>query len=313
MILTKSDMQEILSNYNLGDFKKFGEVAKNDVISLCQAIYTTKKKVFMKLTHVRANKVIQSLNVARALWEKGYPVYEIFLTKNKKTFAIHKKRPVVLMEFANIPKIKDWPILSVEQMKDYAKQLARFHILTKKMKLEPTYAGSHRNMKGLINTFYKEKLPTFAKQTLKSMKEEMPGTICKNGEYKSGYFSEYSPGHDYFKKNKVSYVIDWEIGRDHAYYDIGGALVTCFSKKGLSYKKLRTFIKSYNKARPLSKWEKDHLYEALKFGAFKYSTWNLVSLETGDIKKPNKITTSDLGTAIYMINLTKEEFNKKLK
>lgn len=312
---SKKDIQKILSHYNLGDFKKFGIITKNDVISLSQVIYTTKKKIFMKIIRTKPEETIQSLNVAFNLWKKGYPVYEIYQTKKNKTFLTYKKYHIVLMEFAKIPAIKEWPSITLEKMKDYAKQLVRFHILTKSMRLNPIYTGSFKDIQNLINKFYKREkdLPNFAYKIISSMKKEIPDVLCKSGEYKSGYFSEYNPGHVYFKKNKVNYVIDWEIGKDYSYYDIGSSAIACFTKKGLSYKKLRVFLREYNKVRKLSKWEKKHIYEAIKFGAFKYSVWNLIDLKTGDLKKITRIKTSDLSVANYMVSLSKEEFNKKLK
>jgi len=32
-----------------------------------------------------------------------------------------------------------------------------------------------------------------------------------------------------FENNKVKYVIDWDIGKEHAFYDYGSSLVACFS------------------------------------------------------------------------------------
>lgn len=315
MKLTKEDMDNILKNYNIGTFKKFGKVAKNDVISLSQIVYTTKNKVFMKVCNARHDDVIQSLKVASSLWKKGFPVYEVFLTKDNKKFFNYKKHPIVFLEFIDIPIIEDWPMISEKQMKDYARQLARFHNLTKKIKLKQTSAGSHKDISGLISKFYKKRksLPTFAQEALSFMKKQMPKTLCKAGEYKSGYFSEYNPGHVYFNKNKVSYVIDWEIGRNYSYYDLGSSLIACFLGNKISYKKIKTFIKEYNKSRTLSKWEKDHLYEALTFGAFKYNIWNLIDLKTGYLKKPDKIKKSDLDQVYCIMDLSKDKFLKKIK
>jgi len=148
------------------------------------------------------------------------------------------------------------------------------------------------------------------------MNNEMKKLKCKSGEKKTGYFSEFNPGHVIFRGNKVKWVIDWEIGYDYRFYDWGSSLVGCFDEKTgkLSYGQVREFIKSYNSIQKLSKWEKEHIYEGLLFGVFKYGVWGLIDLDAGGFaKNSNKVDMSDVNKVLYMMNVPKEEFSEMIK
>ena len=145
------------------------------------------------------------------------------------------------------------------------------------------------------------------------MEKEIKLIKCPRNEYLTGYYSEFNPGHVIFKNNKVKYVIDWEIGRENAFFDYGGSMASCFSLDGkkLSHKKLKEFLKGYDKERPLSKWEKDNLFNALKFGILKYGVWGFIDLKTGKmVDSERKIDKTDLNKVNFLMNT---DINKLFK
>ena len=71
---------------------------------------------------------------------------------------------------------------------------------------------------------------------------------------------------------------------------------------------------AYNKERPLSNWEKTHLFEAFKFGVIKYGSWEFADLKTGDIfEKEKDIDQSGLNKVRYLMSLDKISFNKMIE
>ncbi|MFH1890229.1 MAG: hypothetical protein ABIJ91_01525 [Candidatus Kuenenbacteria bacterium] len=93
-------------------------------------------------------------------------------------------------------------------------------------------------------------------------------------------------------------------------------MTACFSSDGnkLYPKKLKEFISAYDTERPLSSWEKKHLFEAFKFGILKYGIWGFVDLKTGNIvEKENKIDQDELNRVKFLMTLDKIPFNKMIK
>ncbi|MBR9704568.1 hypothetical protein GOV12_04095 [Candidatus Pacearchaeota archaeon] len=312
----KTDIENILRKYNLGKFKKFGKILKNDRVSFCQVIHTSKKKVFMKVFRIFGTHIKQGLIVASYMEKKGFPTYETYQSKQNKSYIIYKKIPIALLEYINIRARDDWPVINNSQMKSYSQGLARFHIDTKNLNLKKIPHGNFKDIKKRIKIFYKirEKKNKKIQKILEFMKENISNTKCPNKEYKSGYYSEYNPGHVFFSGSKIKYVIDWAIGYDNAYYDFGSSMVACFSKNGkkLNYMKLRTYIYEYNKIRKLSSSEKEHIYEALLFGICKYGVWGLNDLKKGKIASDKEICKDGVNRVLFIMNLSKKEFDLRL-
>jgi len=318
MKLTKQDMDNILNNYNLGKFKKFGKIMKDDKVSYGRIIYTSKKKVFMKIFRLFDTSIRQGLIVSSELHKKGFPTYEIYETENKKSSILYEGERIVFLEYLEIKDIKEWPDLSIEQIRDFSKQLAIFHKHTSKMKLKNTFHGGHNDLNQLIKKAFRLR-KRYNKKIQKAiifMNNEIKKLRCKSGEKKAGYFSEFNPGHVRFNGNKVEWIIDWEIGYDYTFYDWGSSLESCFDekKKTLSYEQIKEFIKSYNSIQKLSRWEKEHIYEALLFGVFKYGVWGLIDLKTGGfVKDSKKVDMSVINKVLYMMEDNKENFRDIVK
>ena len=314
MKLTKKEMNEILINYDIGKFKKFGKIKKDDVVSFGQIIETTKGKFFMKIFRKFDNTIKQSIVVSENLRKKGFPTYKIYLTKSKGLYLNYKSNKIVFYEFIpNIP--QSWKNLNMKEIKDFGKTLAKFHKLTKKLKIKSSDSGTYEDIKKLIHKFYsrRKKFGKSTQKILEFMEKEIKLIKCPRNEYLTGYYSEFNPGHVIFKNNKVKYVIDWEIGRENAFFDYGGSMASCFSLDGkkLSHKKLKEFVKGYDKERPLSNWERHNLINALKFGILKYGVWGFIDLKTGKmVDSERKIDKTDLNKVNFLMNT---DINKLFK
>ena len=312
---SKEDMHLIFSKYNVGKFVSFGKVIKDDTVSLGQVIETSKGKVFMKVLRDFDLTKKQGLKVMYELGKKKYPVFKIYKSKKEELFVNYKKRSLALFEYVKIKEHMEWAPMNKKKVSEYSKMLAKFHLLTKNIKLKSANLGNLNNLKELVMKFYKKrkKYSKEYQEILNFMNNEIKTIQCPSKEYKTGYFSEFNPGHVIFERNKVKYVIDWEIGYDNAFYDFGSSMVGCFSNKGkkFSYDKLNEYVKSYNRIRKLSNWEREHIYEALKFGCLKYGIWEFADIKTSGMKEENNLDLEGIRMVKFLMNTSKEEFLKK--
>lgn len=150
---TKEEIEEILSNYNLGQFKSFGKIKKDDVVSFGQIIETTKGKFFMKVLRHFDEGIKQSLKVADILQKQNFPTYQTFSTKFAKLYLTYKNQQIIFYEF--IPNLKEkWKNLNIQEINDFGKTLAKFHKMTKPLKIKPTNSGTYENIKSLIHKIF---------------------------------------------------------------------------------------------------------------------------------------------------------------
>ena len=316
-LFSKKEINKILSNYNIGDFKKYGNIKKDDIVSFGQIIETTSGKYFMKVFKKFDKYIEQSVEINIFLKRKKFPTYDVFKTKLGKTYLDYNNQKIIFYEY--IPYLRaSWKNLNFYEIQDFGKTLGIFHRLTKDMKIHSKGVGGYANIKFLINDYY-VKRNRFGKEiqnVLEFMKNEISRLECPNGEYFTGYYSEFNPGHVKFKNNKLKYVIDWEIDKNYAFFDYGSSMIACFSPDGSKFypKKLKRFINSYSKERSLSNWELKHLFEAFKFGILKYGIWGFVDLQNGElVLKENQIDNDELNKIKFLMGLDKNLFYDMIK
>jgi len=92
----------------------------------------------------------------------------------------------------------------------------------------------------------------------------LPKAICHE---------ELGSQHCWFKNQSVYKIIDWDIGYNYMFYDLGTTLYfTCLhpKTKKISIPKMARVVYGYNLVRPLTQWEEDHIYECYLIGTLKY-------------------------------------------
>lgn len=304
-----NEIKEILNQYNIGQFKNFGDIKKNDENSFGQIIETTQGTLFMKVLRRFDDWILQSIKVAHELYEQGFPTYKTYLTKDGKVCLNYKDKDIIFYEY--IKNLEwEWKDLNIEEMHDFARILAKFHKLTKWLEIQSTTAGTYQNIKLLIDEIYTKRdiFDERIQNIISYMKTEIVWLTCPENEYVTGFYSEYNPGHVLFENNKVKYVIDWDIGKESAFYDYGSSMVACFSVDWTKFypEKLKEFVIAYDKERPLSDWERNNLFNSFKFGVIKYWAWRFVNLDTKEIN-PHQLNKLN-----YVMNLNKETFDNIL-
>ncbi|MFA5176191.1 MAG: hypothetical protein WC413_02950 [Candidatus Nanoarchaeia archaeon] len=317
MKLKKIEIKEILANYNLGEFKSFGKILKNDTVSLSQIIETTKGKFFLKVFRNFGLSDKQGLIVMYRLKKQGFPTFKVYSTKKKKLFISYQNNNIAIFEYVKIKEHTGWVSMNKEMIRDYAKTLAKFHVMTKNIKISQGERDDLSRLNRLANIFYKKRMNYSKKYQiyLNFILKEAKNIKIPKKEYTSGYYSEFNPGHVIFSKNKVKYVIDWTIDKDKSFLDFGGSAAACFSLDGtkFSYENFKEYVKSYDEVRKLSKWEKEHLYEAVKFGCLKYGLWAFADINTKGMTKEKNLDQKDINKIQFIMDTPKEMFLKRLK
>jgi len=248
-IFNKSEINEILENYNFGKFENFGKIKKNDNVSFGQIIKTTKGLFFMKVMRKFDKIIEQSLKICYDLRKLNFPTYQTYLTKDSNFVLKYKNNKIVFYEF--IPNLStEWNFLNGEQMEEFGRVLAKFHNLTKSIEIPyKKHDGNYDGIKNLTLKYHKDK-NRFSKRIqdiLDFAKFEISNLTLPENEFLTGYFSEFNPVHVQFENNKVFCVLDWTVGNEEAFYDIGSSMVLAFNKdnESVNFDKLNAFIKDF--------------------------------------------------------------------
>ncbi len=303
--MEKEDLKTILEQYNLGKLRSFKKIIRKEgTHHTCFIITTTKGKYFLKYYSGGFNESVKKgLRLLDFLRKKNYPSVRIHKTNKGKHYLINKRKAIAIFEFLNLKENKK---LSSKETYEMGKTLARLHLLTKNIKMKvkgyPSYTSLFQKNKHL-----KEKGPKLIKEIIKYAEKESQNIKVPKNQPKAICHEEFSIEHVRFKKGKIIKVIDWDlINRDYMIHDLGTLMTNAFENGKLRFNTIRLIIRGYNEQRKLTKWEREHLFEALEYGMFKYLTWGL--------DEPlGKDYLTHLKNIDSLKNIGKEKFQKLLK
>jgi len=250
------------------------------------------------------------LNLIQYLQARNYPTNNLILSTNKKPYIIYRGRKISLFGFIKYKKRLN---LNKEQVKELGRYLGKLHALTRNRKLPKNNLGWDY-FHCLICNHYRER-----KKALKRLQEILEyvynnfnNVKCELNQPQAANHGEFTPEHVRFKENKLVHVIDWDIiNKDFCFYDLGTAMISCFTPKKLDYKKVNAFLKAYNKERRLTRWEKEHVFEALQYGCFKFCIWTLTNPRTNRLNLNYKWP-ADVDRVTILMRISKEEFQQRL-
>lgn len=313
MKLKKQNIIQILFKYNLGELKSFKPIVRRlSVLNPSLIIKTTKGKYFLKV-YIKQFKrfryhILKGLDLLAFLEKKKYPSIRVISAKNKRPYVTYKGTTFAIFEFMSL---KEKKISNVEQAYELGKYLGKLHKLAKTFPLSKTGQGYNSFNRELSKNFYLTKnAPKKYIKILDYVKNYYPKLKVPVSQPKSLCHVEFTSQHVKFKGNKLVKVIDWdEVSKDHMFYDLGTTMAECFTKNSINFKLLSAIIKGYGSQRKLTKWEKEHLFEAILFGICKFVIWGL---DKEEIKKSgwDKI---GLQSVKVLMDMGKDKFNERLK
>lgn len=298
-------IRKIVRSYDIGKLQSFYKLEREPILNPAFVIKTTKGKYFTKQSRHFNYYTRKGLWLVKLLEEKGYPAVRILETKKKRYYVLHNKKAYVLFRFLKLPGRKK--SISEGEAYSYGAALGRLHRITHDIRIK-SYADFYKHISKVFLQYYYlfGDAPARAKRILAYYKANLPAMKAPSWLPKAYLHSEFSTEHVFFREERVWKIIDFEdFYRDYAFYDIGVPMLSII-ERGLDYRKLRAYIRGYESERKLLVWEKEHLFEAAMFGAFRFTVWSMENIGTWGWNG------SSFRVADKLISVGKREFMKKL-
>ena len=259
--LSKKDFENILSNYNIGDYK-FHKHIPWALSNTLYTINTTKGKYVIKIFETAKkefiNCQIKLMKIAGKLSPR--PIKTIFKYNNKR-YIIHK-----FVEGIEPKQFTD------KLMIDVASKLGRLNkrLMTVKLKGIAKWEKDHQFK--TINEKISDGLGE--KKLLQNLKE-----INRKKLQKSIIHGDFHAINMLVKNNKLKAILDWDDAHeDYLVYEIAVFIMDCFILK-VKKKQIRLFLKKYQKEIKLNDEEKKALYYFIKKRFLRVICWHYIQLK----------------------------------
>ena len=305
---SKKELSEILSNYDLGEFKD-SKLFTGGKVQINTLIKTTKGKfVFRYYEKNRSKKsVLFESNLIKYLKDRNYPCPAPFKNKCGKFVGIFNKEPYVIFEFVEGKHIKNQ---NKNQKKQLIKKVAELQNITKDYK---SYNKKYRWNYGIelcrklaqrkavkINTINsKEKLKWLESKLLElNLPKSLPKGIC----HCDFHFSNVL-----FKNNKFNALLDFDDANyTFLMFDLVGLIESWAwpHDKVLDFKKAKEILQEYTKYRSLNNNEKRHLFDLYKLSILIDCIWYFERGSVKDFREKRKID--------FLNNIGREKFYHEL-
>jgi len=253
------------------------------------------------------------------LLKKGYPCVRVFNSKGNKPYVKYKGIEFAIFELVNpgqkfsisaneayemgkyLGKLhvlaKKFPIRNIYgsyehvynlfrkkyYKKKRGKYLGKINVLAKIPihNIYGIYGGyEHINNLFMINYSKKKNAPKRMQKNFEYIKNNIRNLKVPSSLPKSICHREFIPPHVMFENQKLIRVIDWDrINRDYMFYDLGITMTSAIQRGKLNFNLLARIIEGYDEERKLTAWERNHLFEAIQFGAFKFAIWALEDID----------------------------------
>lgn len=305
---TKNDLTEILSNYDLGEYKGSKPIIAG-AVQTNFLLQTTKDKFVLRYYENRSKEsVLFEANLIKYLKDKKYPCPAPFKNKHGKFVGVYNGKPYVTFEFIEGQHVKS---PNGNQKRQLIKKVAELQNITKNYK--PRYKKyrwnysiklcrelARKEAKKINTANSRKKLKWFEGELLKlKLPKSLPKGIC----HCDFHFSNVL-----FKNNKFNALIDFD---DANYTFLMFDLVVLIEyeawshgKKALDFTKAKKVLQEYTKYRPLNNNEKRHLFDLYKLSILFDGIWFFKRGNVDDFYEKKEID--------FLNNIGREEFYKKL-
>ncbi len=266
--LDKKDFESILSNYNIGKYKK------------SKYIFTAGKKVFkistikgtyiLKLYQVSSSKFIKfQFQLLKYLEKSGVPVPKIVSTKKGEDILVYKKKDIEIQEFIRGKEVL-YP--NRELTKDLGKEIGILDkaLLNFKGKIIKDKIDSQEFSKVRIKTLREINLEKESKNILR----EIDG-LDKDKLKKGLIHRDICEGNFLVRDNKVVAIIDWaDMGKAFLVQELAVPISHNLCTKRVARRELiKLLLKEYQKAIKLNDEEIKALYLFVKYRSLGSCLW----------------------------------------
>jgi len=282
--LKKKDFEDILSNYNIGKYKKFKHVN----FALGNTVYileTTKGKYVMKIfERAKLDYIKYQIKIMNFLNLKKVSVPELVKTKNKKFLLIRNNKRILIQKFIDGQSPKK---LSEKLIIDIANIMGLMNKHLLKLKLqgkhiwEKDHEFKHLNFKGVKTKGFdfKEEENKLLKELRKLNRKKLRRGVV-HGDCHSCNLLVHN--------DRVSAIIDWDdVHEDYLVYEISAFMTHSFFMTPLYYgsgrfnrKQIKLFLKKYQKHVKLNQEERKAIYYFIKQRFLQIIEWQSRQMKT---------------------------------
>jgi len=249
---SKKDFEKILEKYSIGkllSYKKLPKALENTVY-----YFKTSKGEFVLKLFERSTKTVENQTMVQEHLQKNNPIPKIIRTKNNKSISFYEKKPVQIQEFAKGKRVR----LNNKLIKDYGKIIGQIDLDLKKLEIRNFFPW------GKEFEFKKTKLCSNKKIDLEKEQEKILKELKKINKKKitrTIVHGDLNLDNSLIHKNKINAIIDF--GDSHTGFLITDPMIFICDEiitSKMNYKKIKLFLKEFEKKIKLSKEEKKALY-----------------------------------------------------
>lgn len=283
---SKGDFINILSNYDLGEYKD-SKSFTTGVVQTNFLLQTTKGKfVFRYYENRSTDSVLFESNLIKYLKDKNYPCPAPFKSKHGKFVGIYKEKPYVIFEFIEGEHLEN---PNENQKKQLIQKVAELQNITKNYRpVNKKYRWNYsvelcrelaRKETQKLNTInLREKLRWLESESSKlKLPKSLPKGIC----HCDFHFSNVL-----FKDDKFNALIDFDDANyTFLMFDLIGLIESGAWRRDkdevLNFEEAKKVLSEYMKYRSLNNNEKKHLFDLYKLSILFDCVWYF---ERGDVK-----------------------------
>ncbi len=311
VVFGKESIESLLQAYNLGRLEKIENVeGSRDDSQRGYAIRTAEGMFYIKQFNNFDKPRRNSLFLIEKL-KRIFPTVKLVETKENFPYVVHRGIALAVFCFLDInEELK----LNPSFARGAGRDLGQFHVFTSGSPIRFNDLNEKALEKFLFHGYTKDSIALSPEQkrlierAIMSWHLDIPA-----GEPKAICHVEFLPKH--FSLDETQTMLNGLIDFDYAQWDfmardlgtlMSAAVITSGYQSRIDFKSLALVLYGYNEARPLTEWEKTHLYEIMLYGIVKPIAWD---------RKPGK----EFWNYEYISKLdafflmTREEFDTKLR
>ncbi len=270
--LSGDEVRAILAQYALGELVGFTVLPLDAYNAPYYRVKTTSGHYFLKRYKAFTEHVDRGLDLIALLRRRSYPAIEVMLSRSGAPHVGHRGAEVALFEYLELPE-GDWA-LPPRRAFTLGEALGRLHALAQGFLLPDAFL-SHGELLRRLRSIPAARWHTAEmRETLAYVANAFPALGVPADQPRGACHVEFGLEHVRFAGDAVLRVIDWDlVGADHLLYDLGTTLSEGVHTAGVDFAAVAAIVRGYDAQRPLTEWERAHLYEAACFGACKYLIW----------------------------------------
>jgi Ser/Thr protein kinase RdoA (MazF antagonist) len=309
---SSKDIKKILESYNVGNYESHRQFPKG-IVQINVEVKTDKGKFVLRKYRTRTlEQVKYEIELLRHLDKKKYLSQLPYQTKDKKYYVLHKNKPAVLLNYIEGNHL-DVKKLTNKQLAEISQLLGKYHNIVNNFKPKFYDKRLNTDKKYILAQFpyvrkYAKKMKVDLEPSLKIVRDRLNEIEFPKILPKGSIHGDYHVGNMLFDKNKVSGILDFDDSNySYLLFDVADLLDNFVFQNKFDFKKAKFMIKNYEKVRKLSSFEKNSLFDALRFRAMLFATWcmEFESKNELDIKKG---VVGDIRRMLRLEKIGREEF-----